>query len=131
MKILLIGGCGFIGSHVVDSLLAQGFQIRVYDRRPELFREPVPGVEYVSGDIGDISLVYEAMSGVDAIIHLASTTVPATSNLDPVADITGNLVSMVRLLEMMRATGLKKIVYLSSGGTVYGPPETEDRKSVV
>lgn len=125
MKILLIGGCGFIGSHVVDSLLAQGFQIRVYDRRPELFREPVPGVEYVSGDIGDISLVYEAMSGVDAIIHLASTTVPATSNLDPVADITGNLVSMVRLLEMMRAAGLKKIVYLSSGGTVYGPPETD------
>jgi UDP-glucose 4-epimerase len=125
MKVLLIGGCGFIGSHVVDRLLAHGLRVRVYDRRPELFREPVDGVEYVLGDLADTAQIYEAMSGTGAIIHLASTSVPATSNLDPVADITGNLVATVRLLEMMRAAGLKKMVYLSSGGTVYGIPETD------
>lgn len=122
---MVIGGCGFIGSHVVDRLLAHGIAARVYDRRPEMFRDPVAGVEYVHGDLADTAQIYEAMSGVGAIIHLASTTVPATSNLDPVADITGNLVATVRLLEMMRAARLRRIVYLSSGGTVYGIPQTD------
>lgn len=125
MKVLLIGGCGFIGSHVVDCLLVHGLRVRVYDRRPEMFREPIEGVEYLTGDLSDTAQIYEAMSGIDAIIHLASTSVPSTSNLDPVADITGNLVATVRLLEMMRAAGLKKLVYLSSGGTVYGIPEMD------
>lgn len=125
MKVLLIGGCGFIGSHVADRLLADGRQVRVYDRRPELFRTPLPGVEYVMGDLADTAQIYEAMSGVDAIIHLVSTTVPSTSNLDPEADITGNLVATVRLLEMMRAAGVRKMIYLSSGGTVYGIPRTD------
>ncbi|GAW37229.1 dTDP-4-dehydro-6-deoxyglucose reductase [Roseovarius sp. A-2] len=123
--ILLIGGCGFIGSHVADSLLARGLKVRVFDRRPEALRPPLAGVDYVIGDFSDSSLIYEAMSGVDAVIHLASTTVPATSNLDPVADIKGNLVATVQLLEVMRTTEVRKLVYLSSGGTVYGIPETE------
>ena len=123
MKVLLIGGCGFIGSHVVDRLLAEGLQVRVFDRRPEQFRPPLDRVEYVLGDLTSTSQLYEALSGVDAVIHLASTSVPSTSNLDPVADITGNLIATVRLLEIMRASGLRKIVFLSSGGTVYGIPE--------
>ncbi|MGD9861805.1 MAG: NAD-dependent epimerase/dehydratase family protein [Pseudodonghicola sp.] len=121
----MIGGCGFIGSHVVDQLVAHGLQVRVYDRRPEPFRAPVAGVDYVMGDLADTTQLYEATNGVQAIIHLASTTVPSTSNLDPVADITGNLIATVRLLEMMRATDIRKLVYLSSGGTVYGVPETD------
>lgn len=125
MKVLLIGGCGFIGSHVADSLQAHGLQLRVFDRRPEAFRPPLPGVEYVTGDFGDAPQIYEALSGMDAVVHLASTTVPSTGNLDPVADITGNLIATVRLLEMMRAAGVRKLVYLSSGGTVYGIPETD------
>ncbi len=125
LKVLLIGGCGFIGSHVADSLLAEGLRIRIYDRRPEPFRAPLPGVDYVTGDLADTAQIYEAMNGMDAVVHLVSTTVPATSNLDPVADITGNLVATVRLLEMMRAAGLRKLVYLSSGGTVYGIPRTD------
>ena len=124
LKVLLIGGCGFIGSHVADSLLAEGLQVRSFDRRPEQFRPPLDGVEYVIGDLTDSSQIYEALSGIGAVVHLASTSVPSTSNLDPVADITGNLIATVRLLEIMRATGLRKIVFLSSGGTVYGIPET-------
>jgi len=125
MKILLIGGSGFIGSHVTDALVAHGLQVRVFDRRPEAFRAPLPQVEYHLGDFTDTSQLFEALSGIDAIIHLASTTVPATANLDPVADITGNLIGTVRLLEMIRTTGPRKIVYLSSGGTVYGIPATD------
>ena len=125
MKVLLIGGCGFIGSHVADALVARGLQVRVMDRRPEVFRPALPDVEYVMADFGDPAQVFEALSGTEAVIHLASTTVPSTANLDPVADIKGNLIATVRLLEMMRASGRRKIVFLSSGGTVYGIPDTD------
>ncbi len=125
MQALVIGGAGFIGSHVVDSLLARGFRVRVYDRRPEPFRAPLKGVEYIHGDIADTTSLYEALSGVEAVIHLTSVTVPSTSNLDPVADITGNLINTVRMLEIMRGLSIRKFVYLSSGGTVYGIPKQE------
>jgi UDP-glucose 4-epimerase len=125
MKVLVIGGCGFVGSHVADALIARGLQVRILDRRPEAFRARLPYVEYHLGDFGDTGQLLEALAGTDAVIHLASTTVPGTANLDPVSDITGNLVATVRLLEMMRAAGQRKIVYLSSGGTVYGIPTTD------
>lgn len=125
MKVLVIGGCGFIGSHVVDTLLEHGVDVRVVDRRPEAFRAPLPSVDYVMCDLGDTAQIYEALSGVDAVVHLASTTVPGTSNLDPVADISGNLITTVRLLEVMRSAGVRKMIYLSSGGTVYGVPQSD------
>lgn len=124
MKVLLIGGCGFIGSHVVDRLLDGGMSVRVFDRRLEAFRQPLDHVEYIVGDMSDTSLVYEAASDVDAIVHLASTTVPTTANLDPIADVHGNLISMLRLLAMLRGRPLQKFVFLSSGGTVYGVPQS-------
>jgi UDP-glucose 4-epimerase len=125
VRVLVIGGCGFIGSHVVDCLLQGGVEVRVLDRRPEAFRRPLPGVDYVLGDFADTAQLFEALAGMDAVVHLASTTVPATSNLDPVADISGNLIPLVRLLEVMRSAGVRKMVYLSSGGTVYGVPQTD------
>nr|WP_254682801.1 NAD-dependent epimerase/dehydratase family protein [Ruegeria sp. PR1b] len=125
MRALVIGGCGFIGSHVVDVLHQAGMGLRVLDRRPEAFRAPVPGVEYVYCDMQDRAQLFEAVSGVDAVVHLASTTVPATSNLDPVADVSGNLVTTLSLLEVMRAAGVRRMVYLSSGGTVYGVPQQD------
>lgn len=125
MKVLLIGGCGFVGSHVADALLGRGLKVRVLDQRPEAFRPPLRDVDYVFGDFGDRPTLIEALAGADAVVHLASTTVPGTANLDPVADITGNLVATVRMLELLRQMGTRKIVYLSSGGTVYGVPQTD------
>ncbi|MEW4461273.1 NAD-dependent epimerase/dehydratase family protein [Roseibium algicola] len=122
MKVLVIGGCGFIGSHVVDKCLQQGLSVRVMDTRPELYRPPLPGVDYVFHSLSDHHRLADTLSGVDAVVHLASTTVPSTSNLDPAADISGNLVPTVRLLEAMRASGTRKLVFFSSGGTVYGIP---------
>lgn len=122
MRVLVLGGSGFIGSHVVDVLVERGFRVRVLSRRPEFFRSPVPSVEYVNGDFSNATLLPELLMGMDAVVHLVSTTVPATSNMDPVADINGNLISTVNLLKAMRTVGLRNLVYLSSGGTVYGVP---------
>lgn len=130
MRALVLGGSGFIGSHIVDALLAEGARVRVFDRAPERYRAALAGVEFVPGDWGDTAVLAEALADVDVVYHLISTTVPGTSNLDPVSDIQGNLINTIRLLELMRASGLRRLIYLSSGGTVYGIPEhdpvTED-----
>jgi len=125
MRALVIGGSGFIGSHLVDDLLAQGKKVRVFDHAPERFRVMPTGVEFIQGEFGNSSMLAEALTDVDQVFHLVSTTVPSTSNLDPIADIQGNLINTVRLLELMRAAGIKRLVFLSSGGTVYGIPKTD------
>lgn len=120
MKVLVIGGCGFIGSHIVDRLLADGHSIRVLDRRAERFRPPLPGVDYVFGSLSDRMTLIEALTGCDVVFHLASTTFPGTANLNPKADVEDNLVGTLGLIETMVDMGIKRMVYLSSGGTVYG-----------
>jgi UDP-glucose 4-epimerase len=130
MKVLVLGGNGFIGSHVVDHLLAGGHEVRVFDRAPESFREPLGEVEYHLGNFDDTELLGDSLQGIDAVCHLISTTVPSTSNSDPVMDVQSNLVGTLNLLEQMRKVGVTRILFLSSGGTVYGntgsSPITED-----
>jgi UDP-glucose 4-epimerase len=122
MNILVLGGNGFIGSHVVDQLCAARHAVRVFDRGPDRWRQPLNGVRYFNGDFTNSPMLAEAIHGVDVIVHLISTTVPSTSNLDPIADIQSNLVSTVQLLQLMEGAGVRRLVYLSSGGTVYGTP---------
>ncbi len=122
-KVLLIGGAGFIGSHVVDKLLARGHSVRVFDRQPERFRRPLPAVEYQFGDFADRMALIEALTGVDAVFHLLSTTLPGTGDLDPKVDVQDNLICTLNLLESMDRLGVRRILFLSSGGTVYGVPD--------
>lgn len=123
MKALVLGGNGFIGSHVVDKLLERGHSVRVFDRGLEKYREPLPEVDYRLASFDDVAALAEALQGVDVVYHLISTTVPSTSNKDPIFDVESNLVNTIRLLNLMRDYDVSKIVYLSSGGTVYGIPE--------
>ncbi len=123
MNVLVLGGTGFIGSHLVDCLLGNGHRVRVFSRSPERYRPPLAGVDYRHAGFGDIPALAEAVSGVEVVYHLVSTTVPATANRDPVFDIESNLVATVRFLDILGDSGVKKIVYLSSGGTVYGIPD--------
>lgn len=124
MKILVLGGCGFIGSHVVDHLLAAGHRVRVFDRQRERFRAPLRDVDYRVGNFGDRMAVIDALSGVSAVVHLVSTTFPGTADLDPKTDVQDNLVGTIVLLDCMVSLGISRILFLSSGGTVYGIPDT-------
>ena len=123
MKILVVGGSGFIGSHVVDRLLTNGHSVRVFDRQPERFRAPLPDVDYCFADFADRMALVEALSGMDAIYHLLSTTFPGTADLDPKTDVQDNLIGTINLLNSMQQLGLSRILFLSSGGTVYGIPD--------
>ncbi|MGZ8983182.1 MAG: NAD-dependent epimerase/dehydratase family protein [Methylotenera sp.] len=122
MRVLVLGGNGFIGSHVVDALLLAGYDVNVFDKHPEKWRPPFPKVKYFLGNFSDTSLLAESLQGVNVVVHLISTTTPSTSNLDPIADIQSNLTHTVRLLQLMLSCNIKRIVYLSSGGAVYGVP---------
>ncbi len=121
MNILVIGGTGFIASHIVEALLEEDNRIRIIDRTIKYcFEDPDNRVEYMCADYGDQKILKKALKNIDCVIHLASSTVPGTSNENPIADIENNLINSVRLLEEMNAAGVKKIIYFSSGGTVYG-----------
>lgn len=121
MHFLVLGGTGFIGSHVVDALLKEGHSVKVLDRTIKHTTNKFPHlVEYIQADFGDSLVILEALTGIDAVIHLVSSTVPGTSNLDPIADIQSNLVNSVKLFMAMHQADVQRIVYFSSGGTIYG-----------
>lgn len=120
MIALVIGGTGFIGSHLLDQLVAEGDLVRVLAPDPERFRAPKENIDYRAGTLMDAAALRSALEGVDVVYHLANSKVPSTSNQDPIADIQENLMATVDLLESMRQAGVGRIVFLSSGGTVYG-----------
>jgi len=122
MRALVIGGNGFIGSGLVLALRARGVEVAVLDPGRPRIDVDWAGIEFIAGSLADAAVTARALAGVDVVFHLAGTTVPGTSNLDPVADVQGNLVATLGLLGEMRAAGVRRIVYFSSGGTVYGNP---------
>jgi UDP-glucose 4-epimerase len=124
MNITVFGGNGFIGSHVVDLLLKAQHTVTVFGRSHERFRSPLPGVRYVLGDFDDEEKIAKALQHTEVVLHLITSTIPQTSNEEPVYDIQSNLINTVKLLNQCVASGVKKVVYLSSGGTVYGIPTT-------
>lgn len=119
---LIIGGNGFIGASLVERLRAMGGQIRVLDPSPARTDMDWSDVRYIIGSLLDGHLLPSLLDGVDVVYHLASSTVPSTSNHDPVADVQINLVGALCLCRAMIAAGRRRLVYFSSGGTVYGDP---------
>lgn len=120
MKILLIGGNGFIGSHLMDKLLNSGHSVRILDRGPEKFRKPNENVEYFFGAITENKILFEAMKGMELIIHLVSSSVPSSSNNNVKNDVINNILPTISILDNMVKLKIKKIVYFSSGGAIYG-----------
>ena len=123
MRTLVLGGNGFIGSHLVDEVRRQGHQVRVFDRSPERYREPLEGVEYVFGDFGNRREVSDALEGIDLVYHLVGTSLPQSSNEDPASDVATSIIRTIALLEECVAKGVGRFLYVSSGGTVYGIPQ--------
>jgi len=124
MKALVIGGNGFIGTALVDQLLERGIKVRVFDRYPSRYKEPVDGVEYMIGDFANIGEIHKAVVGMNWVFHLAYTTLPETSNDDPVYDVRSNVIDTIQLLQECCDNNVDKFVFVSSGGTVYGVPQS-------
>jgi UDP-glucose 4-epimerase len=124
---VVLGGAGFLGSHVAEALLAEGKRVRIFDRKNVDLKnlEGMTGRwDFVGGDFLSESDQGTAIDGADTVFHLVSTTIPASSNQDPVFDVETNMLASVRLLDLSRRHGVKRVVFISSGGTVYGRPSS-------
>lgn len=126
MKVVIFGGGGFIGSAITDRLLKDGHEIRVFERprvAPYRVFSASEHIEWLTGDLLSTHDIGEAIEGTDVIVHLVSTTLPKSSNDDPIYDVQSNLVATLQMLNLMVQKKIPKIVFISSGGTIYGSPE--------
>jgi UDP-glucose 4-epimerase len=120
---VVLGGSGFIGRHLVKYLAGRGQQVSVYCRNADFAYAQLGGVRVIRGDFVTGEGLREALEGVDHCYHLISTTIPSSASGDPLFDIDTNLKPTVRMLELSRSAGVKKVIFCSSGGTVYGIPK--------
>jgi UDP-glucose 4-epimerase len=110
-----------LGSHIVDEFLRERHDVTVYDLYPERFRRSPRGIKFVTGDFGNVGALDELISsGFDGVIHCVSTTTPKSSNESPEFDIQSNVIGTLNLLDICARRDIGKLVFLSSGGTVYG-----------
>ncbi len=122
-KILVTGGAGFIGSHLVEALLDEGFLVRVFDNFSTGKRSNLPynspELEIVEGDVADTQEVDQAVRGVSAIVHLAAVASVQASVEDPAGTHAANFIGTLNLLEACRRHNVRRFLFASSAA-VYG-----------
>ncbi|QLF93913.1 NAD-dependent epimerase/dehydratase family protein [Pseudomonas sp. ABC1] len=120
--VLVTGGAGFIGSHLVDALLAQGRAVRVLDNFSTGKHGNLPRhecLQVIEGDVADLALVRQAVQGCSAVVHLAAVASVQASVDDPVGTHQSNLIGTLNLCESMREYNVRRVVFASSAA-VYG-----------
>lgn len=122
MRILVTGGCGFIGSHVVDRFVSEGHQVWALDNLSSGSRSNLhPGARFIGLDLQDARLAQEvAAVRPEAVFHLAAQIDVRISCADPVRDATENILGSLRLVEAGLAAGMRYFGFASSGGAIYG-----------
>lgn len=126
-RALVVGGNGFIGTHLVNSLTAAGWDITLLHKYEQPRYTKMPhSVHFLRGDLTQESLLREAVAGVDVVFHLLWTTtaIHELANRDPAADVQANLIPSIQLIEACREAKVGRLLFTSSGGTVYGRTQT-------
>jgi len=120
---LVLGGCGFLGSVVTRHLVSKGYDVRVLDKEgqnTDRIKSVLRKIDLQFGDFSSLGDLTHALDGVKTVLHFIGTTIPQTSMNDIEFDIETNVLPTVRLLEMLKERGKTRLIYSSSGGTVYG-----------
>jgi UDP-glucose 4-epimerase len=131
MKVLVVGGAGYVGSHAVAELIASGHEPVVFDNLSEGHAAAVRGCPLIEGDLADEERVGAVLAetGAEAVMHFAASAYVGESVEDPEKYYFNNVVNTLKLLRAMRAAGIDRFVF-SSSCTVYDAPEkgliTED-----
>jgi UDP-glucose 4-epimerase len=120
---LVLGGAGFIGSHLAEALAQAGHAVKIFDR-PHVDRLPLfprhKGFETFTGDFLNSQTLVPALRGTEVVFHLVSTTLPKNANDNPMYDVESNVLGSLRLFALCREHAVRKVVFISTGGTVYG-----------
>ena len=129
-RILVTGGAGFIGANLVRRLLADGWAVRVLDLLVTGRKEYLDGldVEFVAGDIRIPEVVADALTGVDAVAHLAASGSVVQSVADPASNFSTNVIGTFTVLDQARQADVRRLVFSSTGGALIGdatPPVDE------
>ncbi len=119
LRVALIGAGGFFGTNLAQYLVPRVAELRCFGMHLS-FPEAMRGITWVSGNMADAS-ISEVLSGCDTVVHLASTSAPGT-DLDISADAQSNVMASLHLFDRCVAAGVKRLVFVSSGGTIYGIP---------
>ncbi len=125
-RCLILGGCGFIGSHLADSLLNSGYDVRLFDKQnvdTRNIEHILPRIELHRGDFTNTADITAAVENVTYVVHLVGTTLPSRSNDNPRYDLESNVGGTLSLLDAAVEAGVHKVIFSSSGGTVYGVSE--------
>ena len=128
MDVLVTGGAGFIGSHLVDRLVKVGLSVKVIDNLSSGRLENLsqhrgnPRVEVITGDLKRIEDALKAVDGVNAVFHFAANPEVRVSTINPEIHFNENVVATFNLLEAMRKRDVRELVFASSS-SVYGEPE--------
>jgi UDP-glucose 4-epimerase len=119
MSCLVLGGGGFVGTNLCRRLAASGARVRAFGRsRP--FAHALAGVEWHQGEFADTAALTSAVASCDVVFHLVQTTTPLSANLDMVADLRDGVLPTLALLDACRNANVRRVVFISSGGTIYG-----------
>jgi UDP-glucose 4-epimerase len=116
---IVLGGGGFIGTNLCRRLLEDGHRVRAFGRHCP-FPEALEGIEWFQGDFGDAASLAKAIETFDVIYHLVNGSTPLSANLDMAGDVQRNILSSLGLFEICRKLGVSRVVFVSSGGTIYG-----------
>jgi len=121
-RCLVLGGNGFLGSHLVDSLVKQGHKVRVFDRfgdkRPKFIESDT--IEVFSGNFMNTDDVDKALENIEYVFHFISTTTPASAENDPLIDVETNIKASIELFQACVKHNIKRVIFASTGGAVYG-----------
>lgn len=123
MKVLILGGSGFIGKNLIKELVDLRYDVRLLVKKPIAEKDlnfSIDSIEIFIGSFFDPAAIKAALKDVNIVIHLISTTTPITSNADPVMDVQSNVVATINMLIQAKDAGVSKIIFTSSGGVVYG-----------
>jgi UDP-glucose 4-epimerase len=125
MNILVTGGAGFIGSHMAARHRADGHDVVVVDNLSTGLREKVPaGVRFVEADVAESDLEpVLSETKIDVVSHHAAQIDVRHSVSDPVDDARSNVLGSLKLLEACRRAGVRRVLFASTGGALYGEPE--------
>ncbi len=127
-RALITGGAGFIGSTLADRLCSEGIEVVIYDNLSRGRREFIagalarPGVQLVVGDVLDGAALRQALDGCDTVFHFAANADVRHGFDQPTIDLEQNTIATSVVLEAMRAAGVERVAF-SSTGSVYGEPE--------
>ena len=113
MKVLITGGAGFVGSHVVDAMVAAGHEPRIFDLIPSAYHHPDEFDTYI-GDLTDVEAISDAAHGCDAIAHLAAVADVSEVVADPAYAQRVNAGGTANVLEAARAHGVRRVLYAST-----------------